>query len=518
MLKGANISATANSGNAGNIVLTNVKVFTAGDSSLTTEATTGRGGTLAIGSANATKLDLTNTTVSATVKGGSQPGGDIILTAPDIVLTGGAITAETQAAGSAGSILVNAGTLLVQSGALISSSSTGTATGAAGTITVQGLGGNGTLANSMTLQQSQLLTSASGDGAGGSIALHSAALTVQDGSAISATTVGAGKAGDITITDASALTLTGSSVTTEATGGQGGTILINTPAANNLTLTNMTVSATVKGGSQKGGDITIMAPNIGMSGGAVTAETRGTGSGGDITMTAGPSLSLVNQALVSSQSTSLGNAGNITLTSTNTIQMQNSSVIAQASQASGGNITLQAPYLVQLINSTISTSVQGGVQTIGGNIIIDPQFVILQNSKIIAQAVQGQGGNITINSGVFLADPNSVVDASSQFGLSGSVVINSPIQSLSGTLAPLQQAYLSAAGLLRQPCAARMQSGRSSSFIQRGRDGLPAAPGNVLPSPPLRLPPSGALRTSQDLTEPRLRVSRPVVLSPFVCN
>ena len=144
--------------------------------------------------------------------------------------------------------------------------------------------------------------------------------------------------------------------------------------------------------------------------------------------------------------------------------------------------------------------------------------MILENSQVIAKATKGQGGNITINAGVFLADPSTIISASSDLGVNGSVVINSPIQSLSGTLAPLQQAYLSAAGLLRQPCAARMQSGRSSSFIQRGRDGLPAAPGNVLPTPPLRLPPAGSVRTSDGLERPGIRLSKPVLLNALLCN
>ena len=74
--------------------------------------------------------------------------------------------------------------------------------------------------------------------------------------------------------------------------------------------------------------------------------------------------------------------------------------------------------MVQLINSQISTSV-GGVaeKSDGGNITIDPQFVVLQNSQIIAQAFAGAGGAITIiATSAFIADPLSIVDASSTTG------------------------------------------------------------------------------------------------------
>ena len=55
---------------------------------------------------------------------------------------------------------------------------------------------------------------------------------------------------------------------------------------------------------------------------------------------------------------------------------------------------------------------------IGGNVMasqkleflkkIDPQFVILQKSEILAQAFAGSGGAIDVTAGLFLADPSSI--------------------------------------------------------------------------------------------------------------
>jgi hypothetical protein len=84
---------------------------------------------------------------------------------------------------------------------------------------------------------------------------------------------------------------------------------------------------------------------------------------------------------------------------------------------------------------------------------------------------------------VFLADPASLVSASSQLGIPGTVDIQAPVTSLSGTLAPLPQAFVNVAALLPARCAARAQDGRYSSLALGGRDGLPADPGGVLPSP-----------------------------------
>lgn len=121
--------------------------------------------------------------------------------------------------------------------------------------------------------------------------------------------------------------------------------------------------------------------------------------------------------------------------------------------------------------------VAGAEQTVGGNINIDPQFVILQNSQIIAKAFAGTGGNISITAGVFLTDSASVVDASSQLWVSGTVNINSPIQSLSSTLAPLNQAYLAAVGLLRERCGVRANlqfPGEGARWLAAGSRWYPA--------------------------------------------
>jgi large exoprotein involved in heme utilization and adhesion len=181
-----------------------------------------------------------------------------------------------------------------------------------------------------------------------------------------------------------------------------------------------------------------------------------------------------------------GNAGSITVRSNSTFEMNNSSMTTDASLASGGQIEIIAPEMVRLINGEVSTSVAGSdVDTAGGDITIDPQFVILQNSQIIARAFAGTGGNISITAGVFLADPNSVVDATSQRGISGEVNIQSPLQNVGGRLTPLSQQFSSAAALLAQRCAARVADGKFSTFVVAGREGLPVEPGGFLASPSL---------------------------------
>ncbi|MEK7764202.1 MAG: filamentous hemagglutinin N-terminal domain-containing protein [Nitrospirota bacterium] len=237
-----------------------------------------------------------------------------------------------------------------------------------------------------------------------------------------------------------------------------------------------------------GGDITISASQFSIAGTTTDGSPSGVfttasaaGSGGNIALAAGQSVSISDGASVSAGSTGPGNAGNIAINAGQQFEMRNGSVKTEAAQASGGNIDIQAIDRIRLVNSSISTSVLGGAGS-GGNITIDPNVVILQNSQVIAQAFQGAGGNISIVTPLFLADAGSLVDASSQFGLSGTVNIQSPTSNLAGTVSSLPSSLRQMQSLQTGRCAALADS-RSSSLIVAGRDILPAEPGGWSPSP-----------------------------------
>ena len=56
------------------------------------------------------------------------------------------------------------------------------------------------------------------------------------------------------------------------------------------------------------------------------------------------------------------------------------------------------------------------------------------------------------------------------------------LRELRTTLA-IDPGHKKALALLREPCMARIQGGKYSSFVVGGRDGLPLEPGGLLPSP-----------------------------------
>ena len=75
------------------------------------------------------------------------------------------------------------------------------------------------------------------------------------------------------------------------------------------------------------------------------------------------------------------------------------------------------------------------------------------------------------------------MSASSQFGLNGTVTIQSPTSNLSGSLGPLTSKPSQAQALLTQRCAA-LVNGQASSFVVAGREQLPSDPGGWLTSLP----------------------------------
>jgi len=202
-------------------------------------------------------------------------------------------------------------------------------------------------------------------------------------------------------------------------------------------------------------------------------------------------INLTNSTIATS-STGSGNAGDISINSKevpgNTFEMWHSTMSTSAALADGGNIGIYATNMVRLTDSIITSSVgnETKTDTLGGNVKIDPQFVILQNGQIRANAFAGSGGAINIiATSAFISDPLSIVDASSTLGISGTVNIQSPLQNVGGELTALTQEFSSAAALLAQQCAARAVAGKFSTFVVAAREGLPVEPGGFLASPSL---------------------------------
>jgi large exoprotein involved in heme utilization and adhesion len=156
----------------------------------------------------------------------------------------------------------------------------------------------------------------------------------------------------------------------------------------------------------------------------------------------------------------------------------------------GGNITLNVrDLLLQRHDSQIATDARGGTGN-GGNIVINGQFMVAvpnENSDINANAVQGRGGNINIiTSGIYGQEfrpsrtPRSDITASSDFGVNGTVQINTPDVDPSRGLTNLPQQLVDVSGLVDSSCAVAVSE--ESNFVVTGRGGVPPSPNETLRS------------------------------------
>jgi filamentous hemagglutinin family protein len=250
-------------------------------------------------------------------------------------------------------------------------------------------------------------------------------------------------------------------------------------------------------GTGAGGTINLSAKTLTIqNGGTISASTTGTNpraTGGSIIVNATNNVSLSNGGSITASSfvnpetpnSGIADAGKIFINGGRQLDLLDRSSITtttQSAKANGGNIDIRAIDRVRLVNgSKISTSVEGADGS-GGNIFIDPNVVILEGSDITARAIGGAGGNITFVTPLFLMDSASVVSATSQRGVSGTVTIQSPTSNLSGTVGQLVSKVSPPQVLLQNRCVA-LASGEQSTFILAGRDALPSEPGGWLSSP-----------------------------------
>jgi len=411
--------------------------------------------------------------------GGTGRGGSVLVTIPGaLVLDGGgsgfteiAASAQGLHSGDAGTVSVSAGTVAVRAGARIASVTNGT-------------------------------------GQSGNVAVNTGALTVTGGGTITSETTGSGNAGEIAMAVTGALTIDGTGAGNFVTGvssaadprssgsagtvrvragslsvldgiissstrgtGAGGSVLVATPGALLLD-SGGEIGASADGArSGNAGTVSVSAGMVTVQGGAqIASSTAGPGRGGDVGVSAGSAVRLSGPGpQITALSTRTGNAGSITVSASQVFLRDGASISTAAQSADGGNITIGPGDLLYLQRSAITTSV-GGASGNGGNIAVDPRFVVLDRSVIQANAVGGNGGNVQVRADQLVQSAESAITASSQRGLSGQIFIGAQPLNLNGSLVVLASELRSAAALLREGCAARGASPRSSLVVS-GRGG-----------------------------------------------
>lgn len=304
-------------------------------------------------------------------------------------------------------------------------------------------------------------------GGGGTLRIAADRLQLLDGGQLSASASGAGDAGDLHLA--------------------GGDVLIRglDPALGQNPSGVFAQSLGQLSNAGDGGNIRIEADSLEIgSDGCVSAETRGPGDAGTVTIEVGELV--VDGGEISAESQSAGNAGDVSIDAGRVFSSRGSAVRTDANDPDAepgddpfGNIEIAADELIYLEDSEVTTSVGAG-EGRGGDIAIDPRFVVLNRSLVQANAQRGDAGNISIESGRFFQSTTSLVEATNDLGVQGEINTGSPDTDLIGQLARLPADYLEVASLLTNQCAAR--TARSGNFVVQGRDAIPPPPDAPLPS------------------------------------
>jgi filamentous hemagglutinin family protein len=390
------------------------------------------------------------------VSNGSQiagAGADIIVSASEIVQVSGtalsgipfpsAIGSESPITGKEGSVAINAKNLIVLNGGRITSATSGVVTGDQfdQLTTTKVAGGNLIINASESVElkggktKTGLFSSTESFGAAGNIDIITPQLIVRDGADISAASLG--------------IDLFGKPIATGAAGN------INIKASESLKLNGGIISTETNGLGGPAGNLTIETGQLNISDGSKVSVSGKGGQAGNLRIAAN-SLTL--------------NRGDIT------------AEVGKSRAEGGANITLQIRDLLSLVNESVISATANGDAN-GGNILIDPTFVLLfpsgpNGSDIIAKADRGKGGSIKIEAqGIFgtaerkASDGNrsNDIDASSEFGASGQVQLTSTVDPNQGVTQIPETVVDPNALVAQSPC----KRGSQSQFTRTGRGGLP---------------------------------------------
>jgi filamentous hemagglutinin family protein len=561
-------AATSNAGNAGDVYINSDELSLNTDSLIST-ATTGSGnagsislfaklinaeqssiiaGTLSSGNAGnigiqSSKLSLENGSLIAAGTAGSGDAGTISIWNTGALQIVGGSSNETRsgvavgvigpnAKGNGGTLSILTDSLLMKNGALILGGTTGH--GNAGNVFINAI--SQVVLDDPGRDESRIAVESSSQGNAGSLFLTTVNLLIRNGSVISASTTGQGNAGNIVIDVAKNIVLQGysgsgkPSIIEAASKSSGSSGQIDLSSTNLLISNGAQISAnsTADGSA---GSININAHesvalvNSGMvplfpSTTGIFVRSEGTSDAGSITIRSGQ-ISVASNSEVSVSSTRTGNGGELRVFGYNLFQ-DRGRLTAETEAGTGGNILIQLQdHLLLRNNSLISAESRGS--GFSGNIDISAPFILSvpdENSDIIATSIRG--GNVTISTdGIFGTTLRQALTPNSDITATGVFTLITPTANPASSLAQLPSEAVDVDNLIsRNACAIQNDRiARGSSFLIRGRGGLPPTPADltmipegsvqwIQPQPQLNLSPNK--RTASPLPSVRKLVQRPL--------
>lgn len=441
---GGVITSNAVEGTGGRIVLDLDRLELLGGGSVDTFAIqNGEGGDVEITARESIEISGFSSSRSGIFSAGAEgTGGNIRISVPELHVSDlASIQTAGELIGTGGTVEIDVDHLRIDSGAQIATGNFDAAEGgslvltARGAVEIAGRAADGT--------PSGLFGTSFGTGTGGSIEVEAESLALGPGAFVSTQAVADGDAGPLQV--------------------RAGAVSLEDAALDSTSF-----------GAGDGGDLDVQArDSIVLRGGKIRSNAEGEGIGGSIVLQA--QRVDVAQGHLTATSSGAGEAGGIRIEAADWIALRpGSSASVEAQAADGGDIELRAGRLVDIEESGVTASVRSGTGN-GGNIRIDPVFVVLDGATLIADAFGGNGGNIRIVAENLFVSPDSIVRASSQLGVEGTVDITAPEVDLAGSIATLPESPLDAASRLREACAVR-GSDVGGSFAVLDRDGVPPGP------------------------------------------
>jgi filamentous hemagglutinin family protein len=368
---------------------------------------------------------------------GFGTGGSVVIQAQNMTLRNSSqVLTVTFDQASGGSIVVEAGNLDI-TGSFIDSSANGS--GAAGNITVTAT--NLSIAGSPSFLASGILAESgfaglNGEtftGRGGDISVQARQLTLTNGGQISATTFGPGQGGNVSVS-ANDISVSGYTTFFNGTSTQifQSGILASSQLPGN------------EGAGGAGGNVTISTNSLEVSSnGLITASTVGSGNSGSVAINASSIILNGNGATyptgvaATTDYQTGGRAGDIDVKA-NSLQVLGGAEInaATSGTGAGGDVSVAGgSVLVAGIGSTITaqtTAQQGGT---GGSLRFNVGSLTVSNGGEVSASTlgSGQGGSVQINTNQLTVESGGSITADTS-GMNGMVMQDPSVQNLSLTL------------------------------------------------------------------------------------
>ena len=466
---------------------------------------TGDGGNITLNARENIYLDNESLILTQLQTGAKGEAGDINIIAKSLESYGGSlILADTKGMGGAGDINIDVEeNIILSDRTILLTQVEENAVGDAGNIDVAA-------ENLIVEGFSDITSQTNGQDNAGDISLNiEGTLLLDTGKILSQSLMGVdGNAGDI-IVNADTVSLVNFGLITNSallgSTGKAGEITLN---VNDITIAEGSVINALSENSLDSGDVNLTATNLELNtGGKIVVTNDGGGNAGNINLNVAENIIFDNgnppndsifdepilqelkleTGLFASNTTSSGSGGSI-FVSANSIEFRDrGSISASTFSGGGGNIDLQIADTLSLRNNSIISAEASGIGS-GGNVNIDIDLLIAfsnggNGNDIVANAAaEGAGGNINISTDAILglqarnATPfnnTNDIDASSQFGLDGSVAINDPDVDPTSGIIELPSVPIDADAILAQDlCRVENEIAGESYFTVTGRGGL----------------------------------------------